>query len=69
VIVGGGLSGLSAAHRIAQRAGVAGKPLEVVLLEAKDRLGGTIWTHRTDGFTLEGGADAFITNKPAAVDL
>ncbi len=39
------------------------------MLEAKDRIGGAIWTDRADGFTLEGGADSFITNKPWAVDL
>ena len=41
----------------------------MVVLEAKDRIGGAIWTHRVDGFTLEGGADSFITNKPWGVDL
>jgi oxygen-dependent protoporphyrinogen oxidase len=45
------------------------RPLELVLLEAKDRVGGAIWTNRVDGFTLEGGADSFITNKPWGVDL
>jgi len=41
----------------------------VVVLEARDRIGGAIWTDRRDGFLLEGGADSFITNKPWAVDL
>ncbi len=40
-----------------------------MVFEAKDRVGGAIWTHRVDGFTLEGGADSFITNKPWGVDL
>jgi oxygen-dependent protoporphyrinogen oxidase len=69
VVIGGGLSGLAAAHRIAGRAAVVRRPLELVVLEAKDRLGGAIWTGRRDGFTLEGGADSFITNKPWGVDL
>jgi oxygen-dependent protoporphyrinogen oxidase len=71
VIVGGGLSGLAAAHRLATRAGSAAPRVlpEVVVLEAKDRLGGAIWTEHRDGFTLEGGADSFITNKPGAVEL
>jgi len=69
VVIGGGLSGLAAAHRLVERAATARRPVEVVVLEAKDRLGGAIWTHRRDGFTLEGGADSFITNKPWGVDL
>jgi protoporphyrinogen/coproporphyrinogen III oxidase len=69
VIVGGGLSGLVAAHGVVERARVERRSTDVVLLEAKDRIGGTIWTDRVDGFTLEGGADSFITNKPSAVDL
>lgn len=69
VVVGGGLSGLTAAHRLAQRAAQARRPVEVVVLEAKDRVGGAIWTKRVDGFTIEGGADSFITNKPSGVEL
>jgi oxygen-dependent protoporphyrinogen oxidase len=69
VIIGGGLSGLTTAHRIVERSTGSRRPVEVVVLEAKDRVGGTIWTQRVDGFTLEGGADSFITNKPWAVDL
>jgi oxygen-dependent protoporphyrinogen oxidase len=69
VIIGGGLSGLSAAHALVLRAASARRPFEVVLLEAKDRLGGAIWTKRSGGFTIEGGADSFITNKPHAVAL
>jgi protoporphyrinogen/coproporphyrinogen III oxidase len=69
VIIGGGLSGLAAAHRLVARAPGGRRPLEVVVLEAKDRVGGAIWTRRVDGFTIEGGADSFITNKPQAVDL
>ena len=63
VVIGGGLTGLAAAHRLASRG------VEVVLFEAKSRLGGAIWTEKRDGFLLEGGADSFITNKPAGLDL
>jgi oxygen-dependent protoporphyrinogen oxidase len=69
VIVGSGLSGLSAAHALLTRAAPLRRPFEVVVLEAKDRVGGAIWTKRTGGFTVEGGADSFITNKPQAVAL
>ena len=69
VVIGGGLSGLTAAHRIVERAAAARRPVEVILLEAKDRVGGVIWTRHAGGFTLEGGPDSFITNKPWGVDL
>lgn len=69
VVIGGGLTGLTAAHRIVTRSKSSRQPVEVLLLEAKDRLGGAIWTDRRDGFVLEGGADSFITNKPWGVDL
>ena len=45
------------------------RPVELTVLEAKDRLGGVLWTDRFDGFTLEGGPDSFITNKPWGIDL
>ncbi len=68
VIVGGGLAGLVAAHSLATPADGRRSP-EIVLLEAKPRLGGAIWTSHQQGFTLEGGADSFITNKPDGVEL
>ena len=69
VVIGGGLSGLAAAHRIHERARTMRRPVELTVLEAKDRLGGVLWTDRFEGFTLEGGPDSFITNKPWAIEL
>lgn len=68
VVIGGGLTGLVAAHRLRSQS-TPQRPVEVVLLEGKDRVGGSIWTRHVDGFTLEGGADSFITNKPWGIDL
>jgi oxygen-dependent protoporphyrinogen oxidase len=71
IVVGGGVSGLAAAHRLSEleaRAG-GGPTLEVVLLEASGRLGGTVRTSRREGFLLEGGPDSFISEKPAALRL
>ena len=45
------------------------RPIELLVLEAKDRLGGVISTDRFDGFAVEGGPDSFITNKPWGIDL
>jgi oxygen-dependent protoporphyrinogen oxidase len=71
VVVGGGVSGLAAAHRLFElrRASPSNHNLEVVLLEASGRTGGTVRTHRREGFLLEGGPDSFISEKPAALEL
>ena len=65
VVIGGGVTGLAAAHAIVER----GEDVEVVLLEASDRLGGVLRTVELDGFLVEQSADNFITNVPWAVDL
>ena len=62
-IIGGGISGLSAAW-FAQKRG-----LEYVLLEASERWGGKLQTEKIDGFVVEGGADSFLATKPWAAAL
>jgi protoporphyrinogen/coproporphyrinogen III oxidase len=69
VVVGGGIAGLAAAHRLAELARDEGRPLDLTLLEATDRLGGTIRTDRVEGFLLEAGPDSFISEKPWALAL
>src|ERR1051325_10198071 len=75
VIVGGGVSGLAAAHRLFELhsqerpADSEQNPVEVILLEASGRAGGTVRTYRREGFLLEGGPDSFISDKPAALEL
>ena len=64
-VIGGGISGLAAAHRLIARD--PGCP--VLLLEAANRLGGKIRTEHVDGYLVEGGPDAFIANKPRGVGL
>ncbi len=63
VVIGGGIAGLAAAHRLVE----SGHP--VTLLEAGDHLGGPIGTEHAGGFTIERGPDTFITEKPAALAL
>jgi protoporphyrinogen/coproporphyrinogen III oxidase len=65
VVVGGGVTGLTAAYHVAQ----AARGVRVTVLEARDRLGGNIVTERRDGFLLDGGPDAFLRTKPHAVQL
>jgi oxygen-dependent protoporphyrinogen oxidase len=66
VVVGGGISGLAAAHRLTELN--TKDRFRITLLEAGTRLGGVIKTER-DGFLLEGGPDAFISEKPEALAL
>jgi len=67
-IIGGGISGLSAAFTLEQRRRT-GVPLEYVLYESSSRLGGVISTEYIDGCVLEAGPDSFLTEKPWATDL
>jgi oxygen-dependent protoporphyrinogen oxidase len=69
VVVGGGISGLAAAHRAVEVARERGRPLDLVLLEAAERLGGTIQTEHRDGFLVECGPDSFLSEKPWALEL
>jgi len=68
-VLGAGSTGLAGAHRVVELAAEERLPMEVVVLEASSRVGGCIETRRVDGFTLEIGADAMLTDKPAAVAL
>jgi oxygen-dependent protoporphyrinogen oxidase len=69
VVIGGGIAGLAAAHRLVELARESGSALDLVLVEATGRLGGTIRTERADGFLLEAGPDSFISEKPWALAL
>lgn len=70
VIIGGGITGLSAAWELQNQA----LPVRYTLLEAGDRWGGKIVTERVEtlgqpAFIIEGGPDAFLTRKPQALAL
>src|SRR5262245_54427597 len=69
VIIGGGISGLAAAHRLTELSRETPQPVDITLLEASNRLGGTIQTDQREGFLLERGPDSFISEKPEAVVL
>lgn len=69
VVVGGGISGLAAAHRVAELARERGIELELKVIESRARLGGTIATERVDGFIVEAGPDSFLSEKPWALAL
>lgn len=63
LVVGGGISGLAAAQRLAERG------LAVTVVEADDVLGGKLRTGEVGGIRVELGADAFLTSEPEAVEL
>ncbi|MGB8773400.1 MAG: protoporphyrinogen oxidase [Terriglobales bacterium] len=67
-IVGGGISGLSAAYTLEEKR-QSGTPVEYVLFESSPRLGGVLVTDRVDGCIIEAGPDSFLTEKPWAADL
>ena len=67
-VIGGGISGLSAAFRL-QTKSSQGAPLEYVIFEAGARFGGVIQTEQVDGCVLEAGPDSFNTENAWAIDL
>lgn len=69
IVIGGGITGLSAAHRLAELNRDRDLDLDILLLEKSDRVGGVISTVERDGFTIEEGPDSFITSKPWGINL
>jgi len=67
-IIGGGISGLSAAFAL-EKHRLAGASLEYVLFESSPRLGGVLVTEHVDGCLVEAGPDSFLTEKAWASDL
>ena len=65
VVVGGGITGLAAAHRL----GELDPRLRVLVLESSARPGGVLRTVRTDGFLIEASADSFLTALPYGLNL
>jgi oxygen-dependent protoporphyrinogen oxidase len=64
-IIGGGISGLAAAHRVHELDSNAA----VTLFEASAHLGGVLQTERREGWLIERSADMFTTREPWAIDL
>jgi protoporphyrinogen/coproporphyrinogen III oxidase len=67
-IIGGGISGLSAAFTLEEKRR-AGAQVDYVVLEAGERFGGVLVTEHVDGCLVEAGPDSFLTEKPWASDL
>lgn len=61
-VLGAGIAGLTAAYHLSQRA-------EVVVFEARNRVGGNIRTEILDGCRVEWGPNGFLDNEPATLKL
>ncbi|OGW24458.1 MAG: protoporphyrinogen oxidase [Nitrospirae bacterium GWC2_42_7] len=64
-IIGGGISGLSLAYFILEKAPSS----EIMVFESDKRAGGKIWTEKADGFLFEGGVNGFLDNRPKTLEL
>jgi oxygen-dependent protoporphyrinogen oxidase len=62
-VVGAGISGLAAAYELSLRG------VSFVVLERGDRAGGVILSEQIDGFTIDGGPDSLLLQKPEAIRL
>lgn len=62
-IIGGGISGLSAAYALHKR------QVPYLVLEAGPSFGGVVRTATRDGFLLEGGPDSMLAQKPEGIAL
>lgn len=72
VVVGGGITGLAAAQRLVdlrRQASPVESAIEIELVESSPQWGGVFGTEQIGDYTIERGADSFITNKPGAVQL
>ncbi|MFK2825853.1 protoporphyrinogen oxidase [Bacillus sp. B190/17] len=69
VVVGGGITGLTAAYYLQKAAKTSQLPVAVTLIEASPRLGGKIQTVKKDGFIIEKGPDSFLTRKESVIRL
>jgi oxygen-dependent protoporphyrinogen oxidase len=65
VIVGGGITGLAAAHALEKGT----ERCEVQLVEAGPQLGGNLQTVRHNGFIIDAGPDSWVAAKPHATRL
>lgn len=65
VIIGAGISGLSAAYRIQNRMPHA----NITILEKNATCGGTVRTDTKDGFRVEAGPNGFLDNKKSTLEL
>ncbi|SDN57180.1 oxygen-dependent protoporphyrinogen oxidase [Paenibacillus sp. yr247] len=69
MIVGGGITGLSAAFYLKKRLESDGVPFHLSVVEKSSTFGGKIHTIERDGFFIEKGPDSFLARKRPIIDL
>jgi oxygen-dependent protoporphyrinogen oxidase len=62
-VVGGGIAGLAAAHRLTT------EPVKLMVVDKAPQLGGKVHTEHIDGFVVENGPDSFVAGKGTVVQL
>ncbi len=63
VVIGGGIAGLAAAHRCAERGD------DVTVVESAPTVGGKLTSHVVDGLTLDAGAESLLARRPEGLDV
>lgn len=69
VVVGAGITGLSATFYLNKTVQALNLPVDITLVEASPRLGGKIQTEYRNGFVIEKGPDSFLERKVSATEL
>lgn len=69
VVVGGGITGLTAAFYLKKQCEQQSLPIDIVLIESSLRLGGKIETQREKGFIIERGPESFLDTTGEVVQL
>ncbi len=69
VVIGGGISGLAAAHQLHRLATHRRLPLRVTVLEGSARVGGKLLVSDVAGLPVDAGAEALLNRRPEAVTL
>lgn len=63
VVIGGGITGLSAMYYLDKAVKEKGLDLKLILIEADEQLGGKIKTIKNGEFIMEAGADSIVARK------
>lgn len=68
-IIGGGITGLTIAYAFEQHNRHSDCPIDYILIERANRLGGKVVSENIDGFVVEAGPDCFVSEKPWVQEL
>lgn len=69
VIIGGGITGLTAAYYLQKKVCENQLPYTIRLIEASNRLGGFMQTYKKDGYLVDRGPDSFLESKTSVIRL